>query len=355
MVSKAVVVASRGPNGRAAPTAPHCPASDPDGSVALLPVANRALIAHAFDALRQAGVERVAVLADSALADRLPDAVRQAEFADISLTWMDGRPDADLRSLVSFADGEPVAIHLADSLTHSCLSPLLKAPDDKRDATLLVEPGTRAGRVVDLTRRQVGVVAGSDGTTGDSAGVWVLGSEVLQLACETESNAGMEARIMAAIARAERCGGRLTTLEVTDWWRYRSRPDVLLDANRFALEGLKGAAITATLIDSRIQGPVIIDPSARVESSILRGPSVIGAGVRLCDAYVGPYTAIGPDALVEGAEVEHSIVLPGASIRHVGGRLEASVVGPRAKIFRDFRLPRALRLNIGEGAEVSLA
>ena len=59
--------------------------------------------------------------------------------------------------------------------------------------------------------------------------------------------------------------------------------------------------------------------------------------------------------LIEGSEVEHSIILAGASISHLGGRLEASVVGPRARVFRDFRLPKALRLNVGEGAQVTLA
>jgi hypothetical protein len=59
--------------------------------------------------------------------------------------------------------------------------------------------------------------------------------------------------------------------------------------------------------------------------------------------------------LIEGAEVEHSIIMPEASIRHLGGRLEASIVGPRAEVFRDFRLPTALRLHVGEGAQVSLA
>jgi glucose-1-phosphate thymidylyltransferase len=57
---------------------------------------------------------------------------------------------------------------------------------------------------------------------------------------------------------------------------------------------------------------------------------------------------------IEGAEIEHSVVLSGASISHLGGRLEASVIGPKSRVFRDFRLPRALRLTVGEGAEVSL-
>ena len=48
---------------------------------------------------------------------------------------------------------------------------------------------------MDLARRHLRVAAGTDGTTGDAAGVWVLGSEVLQRACEMESKAGIEARV----------------------------------------------------------------------------------------------------------------------------------------------------------------
>ena len=57
---------------------------------------------------------------------------------------------------------------------------------------------------------------------------------------------------------------------------------------------------------------------------------------------------------IEGAEVERSIILPSASIMHIGGRLVGSVVGRETKIFRDFSLPRALRLNVGDGGEVAL-
>jgi hypothetical protein len=39
---------------------------------------------------------------------------------------------------------------------------------------------------------------------------------------------------------------------------------------------------------------------------------------------------------------------------HVGGRLVASVVGRDARVFRDFSLPRALRLRVGDGTEVAL-
>jgi glucose-1-phosphate thymidylyltransferase len=154
--------------------------------------------------------------------------------------------------------------------------------------------------------------------------------------------------------RINQLGGNVRPRRVTAWWRFTRGAEAVLEGNRFALESLREVPPRGELIDSRIQGAVSIHPTVRLESSIVRGPAVIGAGVRLRDAYVGPYTSIGNDVVIEGAEVEHSIVMPEASIRHLGGRLEASVVGASARVCRDFRLPRALRLSVGRGAEVSL-
>ena len=81
---------------------------------------------------------------------------------------------------------------------------------------------------------------------------------------------------------------------------------------------------------------------------------IIGPGARVTDAYIGPYTSIGAGVVVEGAEIEHSIVLPDAQLRFVGSRLESSVIGRGARIVRGFALPAAMRVSLGDGAEVIL-
>ncbi len=105
---------------------------------------------------------------------------------------------------------------------------------------------------------------------------------------------------------------------------------------------------------ARVEGAVSIHPSASVRASTIVGPAIIGPGALVADSYIGPYTSIDAGVHIEGAEVERSIILPGASIMHIGGRLVGSVVGRETKIFRDFSLPRALRLNVGDGGEVAL-
>jgi glucose-1-phosphate thymidylyltransferase len=354
MVAKAVVAPSTESPGPAYNAAPKFAFGRRQGSVALLPVANRALIVHALDSLQEAGVRDAAILAEPLLLRQLHAAVSEERLDGVSLSWLEHGPRG-AEQLATFGRGEPVAVHLADSLSHSPLRPLLSPPETARDATLVTHDGAPEEVVIDLERRRAAGRGPMLAPSASPAGVWVLGSDVLAEACELAVEAPVEDGIASAIGRMLERGGRVSTVEATDWWRYRNQPEVLLDANRFALQGLQGEHPRATLIDTCIQGAVVIDPTAVLESSVVRGPAVIGSGARLRDAYIGPYSSIGPDVLVEGAEIEHSIVLPGASICHVGGRLEASVVGPRAKIFRDFRLPKALRLNIGEGAEVSLA
>ena len=116
--------------------------------------------------------------------------------------------------------------------------------------------------------------------------------------------------------------------------------------------GLRGD--TASDADNRIEGCVELHPSACVQSSVIVGPVIVGPGALVQDSYIGPYTSIGAGVHIEGAEIEHSIILPRASITHIGGRLVGSVVGCDARVFRDFSLPRALRLNVGDGGEVAL-
>jgi glucose-1-phosphate thymidylyltransferase len=106
--------------------------------------------------------------------------------------------------------------------------------------------------------------------------------------------------------------------------------------------------------DARGQGRAWIHPSARLTRSVVRGPAVIGPEAEIRDAYIGPYTSIGARAVIEGAEIENSIVLDEASVHFVPSRIESSVIGRGARIGVDFRLPRSMRLSVGEHAVVTL-
>jgi glucose-1-phosphate thymidylyltransferase len=345
MVSKAVLFAPADvPRGRE--TAPRSP-RPLSSRLALLPVGNKPLVLHALDELIDAGISDVAVIAPPSLADEVHEVVDEAAGDRVATTHLvdEGEMFADaLAQVASFVGVDSFVVHLGDSLTHHGLTGAIQGPPVKgNDALALVEENGK--QVTPL---------GAGLASLRAAGIYVFGPGVLDLTAEGDGPEDWDLQIAGATDALATAGGRVEVRPVHDWWRYRRRPDALLQANRFFLSGIRGGPADAWLENTDLQGPVVLHPSVRLTSTTVRGPVIIGPDAEISDAYIGPYSSIGAGVVIENAEVEHSIILPGASIKHLGGRLEASVVGPQARIFRDFRLPRALRLNVGEGAEVAL-
>ncbi len=81
---------------------------------------------------------------------------------------------------------------------------------------------------------------------------------------------------------------------------------------------------------------------------------MIGAGAKISDAYIGPYTAIGPECEVTGSEIEHSILLRGAVVRNLATRMEASLLGRNVKVASSDGLPKTIRMMVGDSSELNL-
>jgi glucose-1-phosphate thymidylyltransferase len=86
----------------------------------------------------------------------------------------------------------------------------------------------------------------------------------------------------------------------------------------------------------------------------VRGPAIIGRDAVIEGAYVGPFTSIGDRVVLRASEVEHSILLEGASVTDVGGRIESSLIGRNVSIYRTTAKPRAFNFMLGDRSEVGL-
>jgi glucose-1-phosphate thymidylyltransferase len=140
---------------------------------------------------------------------------------------------------------------------------------------------------------------------------------------------------------------------VQGWWKDTGRLDDMLEANRLILDRLEHQ-VDGELIDSQVEGRVVIARGARLERATVRGPAIIGAGAQLTDCYIGPYSAVGEDCVVERAEIEHSILLSGSSVRNLDGRMESSLLGRNVSIDRGARQPRAYRFMVGDNSDISI-
>jgi glucose-1-phosphate thymidylyltransferase len=184
-------------------------------------------------------------------------------------------------------------------------------------------------------------------------GVYMFTPAIHDAARAIEPSWRNELEITDAIQRLIDQGLRVDPHIVRGWWKDTGQVQDMLDANRLILDDL-GERIDGELVDSRVEGRVVIERGAKLERSTVRGPAVIGAGTRVVDAYIGPYSAIGDDVTIERAELEYSIVLSGSSVRDLEGRIEASLIGRNVDIHRSPALPKAYRFVIGDNAEIAI-
>ena len=323
-----------------------------------LPVANTPLLSYGLAAMEASGVEDVAVIVSpGTIAD-----VRSLLTASVDGALRIGCIDAGenkglvhaLRAATHFLDERPVMVHLGDALVSQPLPPLFDELERSgADAIMLVRNAAELGGQLIPGVRPLRLVEDKPVPPAEQAlaGVFVLGPAAIDAALELPDEAGVT-EIVHAIGDS---GRRLETRIVNGSWKYTGEVDGLLAANRMVLDELESDVVGCDLSQARIEGRVKIHPTAVIERSTIRGPAVIGPRAVVQDAFVGPYSAVGTEVRLEGAELEHSIVLDHAVIRHIGHRLEDSLVGSGATVTRDFAFPSGLRLRVGRRAEVLLA
>jgi glucose-1-phosphate thymidylyltransferase len=126
--------------------------------------------------------------------------------------------------------------------------------------------------------------------------------------------------------------GRVVRAEMVEgWWKDTGRPDDLLEANRMML-GVCASRIEGDVdAASRVDGVAVVGPGAKVIRSELRGPVVIGPGVVVEDAVIGPNVSIEHDARVSRSTIDDSIVMEGAQIVGVH-RLSGSILGREVEV-----------------------
>lgn len=324
---------------------------------ALEHVANRPIVEHALDALQQAGIEQVLVASSVARANDLRDRIESREGLEVRQLNQEAPLDvaAGIRMAAPFIGDEPCIVHRATGLLDEPLTRFLARVSNTPDALVIVHQAPSPDEHLSAATQDMLHLAEFNADHAFAmAGVWLFGPGALPVVASSPWPSGSDVDLTRLGRHIGAAGGALHVELADTWAQYRGDPLELLELNRIVLDRLDGGPRRPANNGNRIEGRVRIHEAASVRASVIVGPAVIGPGAWIADSYIGPYTSIGERACVEGAEVERSIISAGASVKHVGGRLVASVVGRDARVFRDFSLPRALRLRVGEGTEVAL-
>jgi glucose-1-phosphate thymidylyltransferase len=148
-------------------------------------------------------------------------------------------------------------------------------------------------------------------------------------------------------------GHRVRHTVLQGWWLDTGKKDPLLESNRLILETLEPRLDGEIDASSTVEGRVVVAKGARISTSRVRGPAIIGEGTVVSNSYIGPFTSIAAGCEIRDSELEHSVVL--AQSRIVGvGPITDSLIGREVDVTRSEQRPRALRLMLGDHSTVDL-
>jgi glucose-1-phosphate thymidylyltransferase len=329
----------------------------------LVPVANRPVLFYGIEAMAQAGIEEVGIIIAPETGDEIREATGDGSRFGVRITYIVQDEPAGLAHAVltaePFLGSDSFVMYLGDNLLQGGIDDLVGAfRSNQPDALILLTPVPDPEHygVAELDGDRVVALAEKPPeprTNLALVGVYMFTSLIHDAARAIKPSPRGELEITDAIQHLVDTGMRVEPHVVKGWWKDTGRLEDMLEANRLILDTI-AARVEGELVESQCDGRVVIEPGAHLERSTVRGPAIIGAGARLVDAYVGPYSAIGEDCVIERAEVEHSILLTGSSVRDLDGRMESSLLGRNVHIARDQRQPRAYRFMVGDNSEIGI-
>src|ERR1044072_1091689 len=330
----------------------------------LVPVANKPVLFYGIEALVAAGITEIGIIIAPETGGEIRTAAGDGSQFGAQITYIEQDAPKGLAHAVltaeDFLGDSPFVMYLGDNLLRDGISELVEAfranePDALILLTRVDDPESYGVAELDGDKRVIRLVEKPKDPPSDLAlvGVYMFEPSIFDAAKAIEPSGRGELEITDAIQHLIDSGKRVDPHEVSGWGKDTARLADMLEANRLVLEDLEPSN-EGELVDSEVEGRVVIEKGARIERSRVRGAAVIRAGAVITDSYVGPYTAIDSGVGVRGSELEHSIVLSGSKILDLGTRIEASLLGRDVTVKRGDGMPKPLQFLVGDNADISI-
>src|SRR5512132_4097346 len=311
----------------------------------LVPVANKPILFYGIEALAASGIREIGIVVGDTKQE-IRDAVGDGSRFGVEITYIEQEAPLGLAHAVlvsePFRGTDPFCMYLGDNLIRERLEPLVtRFREEKPNSQILLAsvPNPNQFGVAELRHGQVVRLVEKPKTPPSNlalVGVYMFDSTIFAAVKAIVPSPRGELEITDAIQWLIDHGYLVRPHVIEGWWKDTGRLEDMLEANRIILDTLT-PRMDGLVEDSDIAGKVVVEAGARVVKSTVRGPAIIGRG-----------------AVMRGSEVEHSIVLEGASISDSGGRIESSLIGRNVSIHRSARKPRSFNFMLGDRSEVGL-
>ncbi len=330
----------------------------------LVPVANKPVLFYGLESIRDAGISDVGIVVGDT-APAIQEAVGDGAAFGLEVTYI--RQDAPLglahAVLIArdYLGEDDFVMYLGDNFIVGGIASLVDqfrsgGSDAQIMLTKVSDPRQFGVAELDASGRVISLEEKPQQPRSELAlvGVYMFSPLIHEAVRHLEPSWRGELEITEAIQWLIDNGHEVRSDVISGYWKDTGNVADMLEVNRLVLESvepLQSGTVDAT---SELIGRVVIENGARVTASRIVGPVMIGVGTQVTNSYVGPFTSIAQDCVIEDCEIEYSIVLRGASINGVG-RIEASLIGHDVQVTRAPRTPKAHRLILGDHSRVQIS
>jgi glucose-1-phosphate thymidylyltransferase len=329
----------------------------------LVPVANKPVLFYGIEAIADAGIREIGIVVGDTQAE-IRAAVGDGSRWNVRIEYIEQDAPRGLAHAVKisepFIGRDPFVMYLGDNLLNKGITHFVREFDRERPAAQILLARVPDPQMFGVAELRDGIVVRlvekPKEPIGDLAlvGVYMFGPQVFESVNRIKPSFRNELEITDAIQDLIDRGLTVRPHIVDGWWKDTGKLEDMLEANRLILDTLERRIEGSIDGESRIEGKVVIETGAVVERSVIRGPAIIGARAKIVHAYVGPFTSIMNDVVIQDTEVEHSIVLEGSCLRDLANRVIDSLIGRNVQIYRVPVKPSAYRFMLGDNSEVGI-
>ena len=330
----------------------------------LVPVANKPVLHYVMQHLQDAELHEVGVIIAPETGEQLREALAENPWG-FDLTFIEQAEPLGLAHAVKvsreFLGDEPFVMYLGDNLIGQGIREFITAFEESgADSVILLkdvpEPRLFGVAEVDGEGRVLRLVEKPEVPPSNLAlvGVYIFSSAIHDAIDRIQPSGRGELEITDAIQVLLEDGHKVESFVIEGWWLDTGKKDDLLEANRWVLDEWARKDLRGSVDDhSRVMGRVVLEEEVQIRRSEVRGPTVIGRGTVIEDAFIGPFTSVGEGCTVKDSSLQHCVILDCVSVEGVR-RMEDSIIGRNTVVRHCGGNHRALRLMLGDDAEVLL-
>ncbi|MGW0499678.1 glucose-1-phosphate thymidylyltransferase [Streptomyces sp. NPDC003007] len=307
----------------------------------LIPIANKPVLVHVLEGVRELGVTEVGVIVGSR-GPEIDAVLGDGSRFGLRITYIPQDAPRGLAHTVSiardFLGADDFVMYLGDNMLPDGVAAIAEEFTAHRPAAQVVvhkvaDPRSFGVAELGPDGEVVRLVEKPQEPRSDLAliGVYFFTPAIHEAVEAIEPSARGELEITDAIQWLVSSGADVRASRYEGYWRDTGKVQDVLECNSHLLDGLTPRVDGHVDASSVLVGQVVVELGARILRSRVEGPAIIGAGTVVEESHVGPYTSIGRDCLVTDSRLESSITLDEASVTGVHG-LRDSLIGRAASV-----------------------